>query len=262
MVEALNDVHAGNCTLARATAFQVRSLQEQPMEAVTPHLTALILDTVQEPDWYEWRMPNPKGFPMEVALPRGPRVEQTRALKHALSEKFDTCPNAERFELARYFVRHWGGIRGNREATLQRYVLADTNEIIRSQKFKGISTWSKVLHLRDPHRYFIYDSRIAVSLNLLQITSRVQNPLAFPMPESQSRLIKTVRNRLRAIAREASWRRATDTFYEDYNTLLRRVASQIGIDTDIVEMALFSRAPFLAGRLLNTTSAMAKHPST
>ena len=44
--------------------------------------------------------------------------------------------------------------------------------------------------------------------------------------------------------------------------VLRQRLRLRGIDADIVEMALFSRAPFLAGRLLNTTSAMAKHPST
>lgn len=173
------------------------------MNGLTSYLAALVRDTLKQPDWHNWRIPTT--FPIAVALAPGSLLDQTRALKFALSEAY-AREESRRVELATYFVRDWGGVRGNRASTLQRYVLNEAEAVSREQGITGISSWSKVLHLRDPRRFFICDARIAVVLNLVQLSNALTKPLAFPMPDSKSHLIKPARRRLAAIARQGRWR--------------------------------------------------------
>lgn len=204
-------------------------------------LTPLVHETLSQPDWYNW--PLPKYIPKGITLPDGSRLDQTRALKSALSRMY-VEQSAQRYELSEYFVASWGQVRRNSPATLERYVTEEPQVII--QTWQGISSWSKVLHLRYPTTYYIYDARIAVLLNLMQIDHAQEGPLFFPIPNSQNQVIKRARQRLMQVARLKSWPRARPHMYNEYNAVLKDVAEQVGTVAEIVEMVLFSRAPSMA----------------
>ena len=223
------------------------------MEELAQHLTTLVRDTLQRDDWYQWRVP--KTLPAGVRLEAGSGYEQTRALKEAMRRLYGS-DESRRLELATYFVHVWGGVRGNRPETLKSYVTNVVEAVIAAQKFKGISSWSKVLHLREPKNRFIYDARIAVVLNLVQRNHSVQDPLAFHMPDSQNRLIKPVRRRLATLAKKDSWRAPSSKMYGDYNELVLEVGNRVGEDGDVVEMALFSQAPSMAAAFLEANSGV------
>lgn len=219
------------------------------MDELTKHLTTLVNDTLATRDWYQWRMPS--SVPAGIATPPGSGYEQTRALKRAIANLYLRDPD-RRVELATYFVRDWGGVRGNRPETLQRYVESEVDAVIASNQSKGISSWSKVLHLRNPQRFFIYDARIAVVLNLVQVNYSLQQPTSFPMPSSQNRVIKLARQRLRALSKIQRWQAPTTQMYHDYNAMLIGIGERLSIEADVVEMALFSQAPVLASTWLTS----------
>lgn len=217
------------------------------MEELTKHLTTLVQSTLETNGWYQWRMP--KTLPEGVSALSGTGFEQTRALKQALSELYST-EQSRRLDLATYFVRVWGGVRGNRPETLEGYVAKDVEAVIATQNFKGISSWSKVLHLREPDSCFIYDARIAVVLNMVQRKHSVPDPVLFHMPDSQNRLIKPVRKRLADEAKAEGWKPASADMYREYNDLVLEIGRRVGKKGDLVEMALFSKAPALAEEFL------------
>lgn len=231
------------------------------LEELTKHLTTLVQSTLETHDWYQWRMP--KTLPVGVSTVTGTGFEQTRALKQAISGLYST-DESRRVDLATYFVRVWGGVRGNRPETLESYVFKEAEELIAIRKFKGISSWSKVLHLREPDNYFIYDARIAVVLNLVQRNHSVTDPVLFHMPDSQNRLIKPVRKLLAEKAKAEGWKPAPSDMYCQYNKLIFDVGRRVGEHGDLVEMALFSKAPALAEKFLpkgESRAAQAKAPS-
>jgi len=219
------------------------------MENLVPHLAAVVRETLSQPDWYSWRLP--KKLPEGVELSPGSCFEQTVELKNILAESYKRGGECERLELAAYFVAIWGGVRRNSEATLRHYVKTEPKDLMSEQGAKGISSWSKVLHLQDPERYFIYDARIAVVLNLVQVERGLDSPLSFPIPDSKNRVIKAARRRLMQVARTSRWRKVPVGMYADYNALLARVAKEARADAGTVEMALFASAPVMAAAWLD-----------
>jgi hypothetical protein len=72
-----------------------------------------------------------------------------------------------RYELATWYVRNWGGIRSNKRETIQRYC-DSSEEKLASSTWKGVATWSKILTMRNPDKYAIYDARVGAALLALQ----------------------------------------------------------------------------------------------
>lgn len=75
---------------------------------------------------------------------------------------------ADKYQLSNWIVRDWGGIRGNKAVTLINYV----DEITRGNfpvQLKGVASYSKILSFMDPTKFAIYDARVAISLNAIQL---------------------------------------------------------------------------------------------
>jgi hypothetical protein len=139
-------------------------------------------------DWYKWRV-NPISLPPGVVLPEGSHYAQNVALKLQLSALYSSADNQGKKEIVRYYISEWGGIRRNTEERILSYAL-DTPESLISKGSQGIASWSKALCIRFPNDYAIYDARVALSLNCLQIIDVVDHPILFPLLTGQNKLIR------------------------------------------------------------------------
>lgn len=66
-------------------------------------------------------------------------------------------------------ILRWGGIYRNNDKTLRYYASLDNDILCKTPR--GIASWSKILAFREPKKYFIYDYRVAFSLNYLLATN-------------------------------------------------------------------------------------------
>lgn len=135
------------------------------------------LGVQQMKDWYEWR---------------GLDYEETVRLKERWVQQWrkgsaEAPPERDRLraELARAIVGEWGGVRGNRQATLNQYIEDMDNEL-EEIPFQGIASRSKPLPLLDPKRYVIMDARVVIALNATQFLKKPDKGRMFPEPPSRN----------------------------------------------------------------------------
>jgi len=195
-------------------------------------------------DWYHGPV-NPSFLPRGIVLPMGSPYVQNVALKLQLSDMYSTADDDVRQEITHYYIAKWGGIKRNSEENIRSYAL-DTPALLIARGSKGIASWSKALCIRCPNEYAIYDARVALSLNCLQIISPVNTPIVFPLLLGQNKLI-TFGNRM--VLRYASahgWAFAHEReFYRQYNSILSSAAQLLGVNLYTLEMLLFAKAPEL-----------------
>jgi len=158
----------------------------------------------------------------------------------------------QRLRIASWVIRDWGGVRGNAPETIRRYASTDSGELI-GAGITGIASWSKVLAVADPCRFAIYDARVAVSLNAIQLVyGGNQLHHGFPLLPSQNKRIVAFGKRLRQRAdwMDASALQPAASAYQSYLDHLHYQAKCRGesLDWQILEMALFSHAERLLER--------------
>jgi hypothetical protein len=117
-------------------------------------------------------------------------AKQNIELRYHLKTCWANADAPERTRLATWIIKYWGGIGANNQETIDAYVaMADTRDP--TTPFRGVSSYSKVLSMRDPDKFAIYDARVAASLNAIQLILRLQGGssvhfLAFPTPKSRN----------------------------------------------------------------------------
>jgi hypothetical protein len=94
------------------------------------------------------------------------------ALRHHLKERWSEANDVERLRLANWIVADWGGIKKNDPFTIEAH-LARALASKPTTPFKGVSSYSKILAVRDPEQYGIYDSRVASFLILISASSTI-----------------------------------------------------------------------------------------
>jgi hypothetical protein len=195
-------------------------------------------------DWYKWPIKT-AALPEGVVIPAGSMRQRNIALKHELHRLWLGSDSDSRMELARYYVKTWGGIKRNDETTLFEYVNADASAVV-ARATSGIASWSKVLCIRDPKKYAIFDARVSASLNCLQISNRVETPAMYPCLSTQNGDVRSGNRKIRAYVNNNNWpRQNARTFYEGYIRLIGDVAVSCGVCIQTVEMVLFTAAPDL-----------------
>jgi len=210
-------------------------------DAIVAHGRANLTETN---DWYRWPV-NPLFLPNGIVLPMGSPYAQNVALKLRLSDMYSTANDDLKQELTYYYITKWGGIKRNTEENIRSYAL-DTPASLIARGSKGIASWSKALCIRCPSEYAIYDARVALSLNCLQIISPVNTPILFPLLLSQNKLISIGNRMLRRYASAHGWGVAHEgEFYPRYNTTLSSAAQLLGSNLYTLEMLLFAKAPEL-----------------
>lgn len=157
-----------------------------------------------------------------------------------------------------WIVADWGGVRRNRSevetwaapsfgwhAGYDDAVLLAYADRVGA---KRISSWSKVFAFAAPDRHAIYDSRVAVALNLA--LEHLGESERFFMPQSRIVRGKDGANRPNPVARaRARMQVQARLGYRDYLAWLNAVRLADGQDLLAVEASLFSNAPVMADRL-------------
>jgi hypothetical protein len=209
---------------------------------------------------YSWDLPRISfdGTPLHT---NKTSFEANVELKTRLNEAWNANPDL-RPEIAHWVVSSWGGIRGNQHQTLDIYCSRASREDP-STPLSGISSFSKILAIKDPDKYAIYDARVAVSLNAIQMIYQVSSGMAFPYVLGRNRITGDAASKPPRgfVYREAAkvknlisapyyWKRVPrDQAYARYLGLLRENARNIGVPLCHLEMTLFCYAPALACRV-------------
>lgn len=118
----------------------------------------------------------------------------------------------------------WGGIHGNAKKTIRRYI-SDLEKQEPKTPLAGVSSYSKIYAIAKPHDYAIYDSRVAASLNALQLLKLEDSDqgLAFPYVQSRNRAVARFQARWsRSQLKRRRWTMVSaDNAYTVYLKVLR-----------------------------------------
>jgi hypothetical protein len=202
-------------------------------------------------DWYNWKI-NESKIPDGIRLPNGNQYIRNIALKHELHRVWASESDiTNKGNLIQYYIKDWGGIRTNSNASMENYMLGTSSTLIGFGE-KGISSWSKALVVHNPHVYAIFDARVSTSLNCLQIIYDIDKKELFPILASRNKEVAEGQRLIKRIAKENSWKKVSkDTFYHDYLALLKKVAEKQNTDLSTVEMLLFAKAEELVKKIKN-----------
>jgi hypothetical protein len=169
---------------------------------------------------------------------------------HWRNGNFETKSN-----IIKYYIKEWGQIKGNSIQTLDQYCEESDEQLI-ARNINRVFSWSKALVIHNPTRFFIYDSRVMISINCLQILTNTPIKYKFYMPTPNgkpNRPIRVLKNLLEDNGFEyTNWRNLeTEGHYNSYLRLLDLIQSESDIDKPLIEMTLFQLADILSCQVLN-----------
>jgi hypothetical protein len=202
-------------------------------------------------DKYNWNINHSK-LPYGILVVGNGNFEENVDLKYKLHQTWvkSCCKKEDNtlFELSKYYVSTWGGVHRNSRATLNRYILSNPEKLIDSQKEKGIASWSKILCIRNPDKYAIFDARVSFALNAIQILSYTDTDpedfIRFPDLPSRNSKIKELKPKLQKYFEKNKIPKAED-FYRKYLEILESVNFK-GYKICELEMLLFSSTEALS----------------
>jgi hypothetical protein len=198
---------------------------------------------------YRWPIPS-----LDIGIPckqgEDSLMHANMRLKRTLNTAWRDGHESRRYEIANWYVARWGGVRKNKPETLSGYVSAPEADLL-DRGTAGIATWTKVLVVRDPERYAIFDARVATSLNALQLIHGHSDPILFPNLRNQNTAIEDFQKWLRGRGHDRSRYLPRKAVYPTYLSILKDVAEGAGLSSlDEVEMVLFADAVNLAHRAI------------
>jgi hypothetical protein len=216
-------------------------------------LTQYFLETGPALDeLYTWAIP---AVPEFLSFEQGSDSLATAnfRLKRSLSAVWHAQPDRH-YDLASWYVAKWGGVPSNKEETIRAYIAQSEDELA-SRGAGGVATWSKILVLSNPDRYAIFDARVAMALNALQIAQDHERPIFFPNLPSKNTTAKAFHDFMKARDNGDAHHAYPSRVYSIYLQILREVARRVELETlDEIEMVLFAQAEALARRAMS-------HPS-
>jgi hypothetical protein len=214
---------------------------------------------------YVWKVTEPTWAALATGFDHkqyaGDLPQQNIELKRHLAGHWAVASLDEKIRIATWIVRDWGGIRRNSPMTILGYVnQADAERP--ATPFFGISSYSKILGIKDPERYAVYDARVAASLNAVQLLigpDELQSHLrAFFGPPGRNETVKRFDTTFSAAQAELGFVAINrDQTYGTYMTLLPAIAAELGKSVLEVEMFLFGQANQLCEEALPLATAMA-----
>lgn len=162
--------------------------------------------------------------------------------------------------LYEWIVCDWGGVKAGR-ATVgswagpefgwhQSYDEARLASFSDQMGGRRVSSWSKIFAFAAPDRHAIYDSRVAVALNLA--LEHLGKPERFFMPASKVYVDRNGLARPNAVARARQRLRGqADLGYRDYVRMLKAIGAGTAkrgdaVDFLTIESKLFAAAPVMA----------------
>ena len=225
------------------------SLNQGQLDVLVDLLAVYVADEAPRlGETYTWAIPTTVPVPWSSPNSRN-LAEANFRLKRALAETWN-LETSDRYELANWYVGQWGGIRTNKPATIQTFALQSEDELARAP-LAGVATWSKILAMRNPNRYAIFDARVSASLNALQFLASGE-PILFPDLVSRNKTVKTFQRWGREECIQRNHHRVgKEHVYPSYMTVLHEVGRRLGNESpDHAEMVLFANAEILAMRAM------------
>lgn len=157
-----------------------------------------------------------------------------------------------RLQLAKLIVNDWGGIRGNRPETLERYVINISKQTLTTQ-LQGVASYSKILSIAQPDKFAIYDARVAGCLNAVQINAGIQHGVAFNYVPGRNNIVGNTATKLgftqdarfsvRVLVKSGWSPIKRDQTYTTYLKILSLCLEELpNYNLTSLEMALFANA--------------------
>lgn len=172
-------------------------------------------------------------------------------LRYKLSEHWNDLVRQDNLNdalaVTRWIVKDWGGIKNIADSTIKAHFL-DAVYQKHFLPFEHISSKSKALALTNPDKLQIYDARVAVSLNVMQLAADTEVRLYFEIPSTQIRSIQHNEDCFQARVPQAAFAEfdfvpvTLEDIYSVYTQLLLKIARDMQLSPVEVEMWLFGLA--------------------
>jgi hypothetical protein len=194
---------------------------------------------------YRWPF-STKAFPLPYTKQSSNDYQNSLDLREFIHKKIKT-KSEKSSELQTWYVKYWGGVKTNRESTFEDYLQTSSEDLIKKRGEKGIASWSKMLSVRDPSAFAIYDARVALSLNTISLKKSSKPNLFFPQLPSRNKKIVEAQAFIKKYAKSKNLNSESE-FYSHYLCFLRQAVSDCGnqFDMQTAEMVLFANAEDLA----------------
>ena len=206
---------------------------------------------------YKWKLPK-TSFDKKPLNFHGTNFEVNVKLKLFLNKRWHSEPKSRR-AIVNWIISDWGGIRGNRKQTLDRFYYSSLEKDPETP-LSGIASFSKVLAIKDPLKYAIYDARVAVSINAIQMISKVLSGEAFPYLAGRNNItgnwnpkarrgfsVSNITSIKTLMSAPYKWKKVSrNETYARYLDLLGGLSRDLGVPIYHLEMTLFSQAEELA----------------
>jgi len=167
------------------------------LEAILSDYLATARPTLDEV--YRWNIPEEVPFGFRRGVDSCARANMR--LRRFLSEIWTNEPKS-RLNIAKWYVSVWGGIKANKPETIERFV-SRSEATLATSPWLGVATWSKILALRNPDTYPIYDARVSAALSAIQFANDINSPILFPQVPSRNTVINKSAMAEGAIAQKA-----------------------------------------------------------
>lgn len=177
--------------------------------------------------------------------------EKNIFLKENSSKIWD---EGSKFEIAQWAIKDWGGIRKNKNETIEEYLNEIKNKNYPSY-IKGVASYSKILSFMKPEEFAIYDARVAISLNAIQLLCESETGVAFTYLPGRNNALRIFRNseptKTKNLINNGWQNIQKDDCYSIYLNYLKKVNSYFPTSKLYeLEMSLFADAESLADRYL------------
>jgi len=197
---------------------------------------------------YHWKIPEIEGFSRIGETGYDANIE----LKEFLNKSWNESNTIEKNILSKIIVADWGKVTKNAPETLNSYV-----KEIQKQKpgtpIKGVASYSKIFSITNLEKYAIYDARVAVSLNAIQLNNNIKKGYAFNYIPGRNNVTGNVNKRIGFSQQEKykvkslvenGWSRIKrDDTYEVYLKTLKKCLEQFpNYKLYDLEMVLFANA--------------------
>jgi hypothetical protein len=194
---------------------------------------------------------NQSHVPIPIIFNSTKPFERNIELKNGLHNTWNMSPLITKGDIIEYYISTWGHINGNNAATMNLYRTQTTNQLL-ARGYNGISSWSKALVIHNPGNYFIYDSRVALTINWLQKKYGLINDYKFQIPPSQAKGVAKAARLLDSNVNWNVWRNVIlpDDTYLKYLELLDLISINTNYSKSKIEMILFAIAPSLADEII------------
>lgn len=197
---------------------------------------------------YAWKIPEIEGFALVGERGYQPNLE----LKAYLNQQWASASSARKLQLAKVIVSDWGGVRGNKPETLQRYVQNMSKQPLLTP-LQGVASYSKILSIAQPNQFAIYDARVAGCLSAVQINAGILKGVAFNYVPGRNNVVGNTASKLGftqdarfsvKVLVKSGWSpiKRDQTYARYLNTLSLCLENLPNYSLTSLEMALFANA--------------------